>query len=512
VRIHNGVPLLIIGLLLSIHLAAYGKITNSKTSPTPLLKGEVDILTSSCEAAGITLSSEKLPATVVQVRMGSPAFYKGISKDDSVLSAQITNDKILLSLQRSGKTYATDLNVRPQAPQTSHTVASGGVKVNELQASLAVRIDLPSGPPRFQLVAETFSTPDGKSGWLTSPAGRLSDIRTPTYSAGTIFVSEGINTHELVALDAKTGAVRWKFATEEADSGPTRAVIEDDLCAFNTACCTAYVVNAKTGLPLWHERIADSLDTQPAAKNGLLYIAYPNWHHSLPHEPVPGNLAGLLCVDIRTGKHIWDSPLTHLAISAPVIDGNKVYVTCKDANTTCFDALTGQILWTKQTIAGSAPLVVQGALIASDSETRDPASWGYEGPRPAYANGLVIKLNGDIAEASELLSGKLRWRVSLSQFIGSETPPGGQRIFGPSIGVNNAYFTTSSGHILALGLSDGKVNLFYSTGQPFDCQPCLANGFIYVGTADGRLISINVGADANGWTAWGGNAQHNISN
>ncbi len=40
--------------------------------------------------------------------------------------------------------------------------------------------------------------------------------------------------------------------------------------------------------------------------------------------------------------------------------------------------------------------------------------------------------------------------------------------------------------------------------------PALAKGNVYAGTSDGRLICLKTGnKDADGWYAWGGNAQHN---
>jgi len=38
----------------------------------------------------------------------------------------------------------------------------------------------------------------------------------------------------------------------------------------------------------------------------------------------------------------------------------------------------------------------------------------------------------------------------------------------------------------------------------------LAEGWIFAGTSDGRLICIDLqDTDADAWYAWGGNAQHN---
>jgi outer membrane protein assembly factor BamB len=50
----------------------------------------------------------------------------------------------------------------------------------------------------------------------------------------------------------------------------------------------------------------------------------------------------------------------------------------------------------------------------------------------------------------------------------------------------------------------------YATNNPISFQPALAGGNIYIGTANGELICLQANdADADGWTAWGGNAQHN---
>ena len=49
----------------------------------------------------------------------------------------------------------------------------------------------------------------------------------------------------------------------------------------------------------------------------------------------------------------------------------------------------------------------------------------------------------------------------------------------------------------------------YATGKPMAFQPALANGNVYAGTTEGMLICLKTGEkDADGWTAWGGNAAH----
>ncbi len=69
-------------------------------------------------------------------------------------------------------------------------------------------------------------------------------IATPAFWNGMIFEGGGYGSHEFYAFNAQTGALVWQYKT--GDDGPTAAVVEDGLCAFNTESCTVYVLDAKT--------------------------------------------------------------------------------------------------------------------------------------------------------------------------------------------------------------------------------------------------------------------------
>ncbi len=70
----------------------------------------------------------------------------------------------------------------------------------------------------------------------------------------------------------------------------------------------------------------------------------------------------LLCADLRTGEHIWEQPITSDVITAPVVAEGKVYVTCFDGASFCFNADTGELIWQKKGTATSAPLVLKGQI------------------------------------------------------------------------------------------------------------------------------------------------------
>lgn len=279
--------------------------------------------------------------------------------------------------------FAFLLAAAPQAPP-------GAPEPRKIEIDLdkAVAIDLPA--PKEDLAAAAFRTPDGKDGWLVRiPGGR--PIATPAYAEGRIFVGGGYGSHEFYAFDAATGRLAWQMKT--ADDGPTAAVVEDGCVAFNTESCTVVVADAKDGKVIWQEWLGDPLMSQPAIADGRLYIAYPGGQR--PHGPGAGanaapNAGGgpaanlppghrLLCADLKTGRHLWEAPITGDVISAPVLDEGKAYFTCFDGTSFCLDAREGKEVWKRHNAGTSAPIVVQDQVVVT--ERRDRAGRREEGIR-----------------------------------------------------------------------------------------------------------------------------------
>ncbi|MHC4985861.1 MAG: outer membrane protein assembly factor BamB family protein, partial [Planctomycetota bacterium] len=229
----------------------------------------------------------------------------------------------------------------------------------------------------------------------------------PTYSDGRLFVCCGYASHEFYCLDARPGAVIWPITT--SDDGPTAAVVQDGYVVFNTESCTIICVRAFDGGLVWEEWLGDPLMSHPAVQNGKVYMAYPAGQRggnipemAIPEieiPPMPGDepvedtpdgpaptetpaeiepaepvLQGshrLLCADLATGDHIWEQPITSDVITAPVIAEGKVFVTCFDGTSFCFDAETGELVWRKEGTATSAPLILRGQVFQTQRVDQD---------------------------------------------------------------------------------------------------------------------------------------------
>lgn len=459
----------------------------------------------------------------------------------------------------------------------------------DIDLTRAVSAALPRNLPALQALA--FKTADGKDAWAVNiPGGR--PIATPAFDGGLLFVGGGYGSHEFYAFDAATGRLVWQMKT--ADDGPTAAVVEDGLVAFNTESCTLIVVDAKTGKVIWQEWLGDPLMSQPAAWRGRIYIAYPaggrkqqgNPVHRKDPSPVihPGSGSHrLLSADLRTGRHIWEYPIPGDVISAPVIEGGVVYFTCFDGTSFALDAFDGHLLWRKENAGTSAPVVSGKDVFFSKKEARNgklyeglmradkdkgdekekksiaagPAeylaqnkgggvalnaqavaaldssvgfatapstaglsaanrhlgvssvagAWAYQGSRPVMRDGRLLNAQGRYINSVGAGSGAVAWRAQVN---GTGLTGDAQVFSPPALGREYLYLSSSSGHIVSVRQRDGQLGFAYSVKRPLAFQPALANGNIYVGTADGLLICLKTGnSDADGWYAWGGNAQHN---
>lgn len=78
-------------------------------------------------------------------------------------------------------------------------------------------------------------------------------VTPPVIAGGMVFVARP-DAHQLVALDAPTGAVRWRFtANGRIDTAPT---IHRGLCLFGTKSGWAYCLRAEDGRLVWRLRAA----------------------------------------------------------------------------------------------------------------------------------------------------------------------------------------------------------------------------------------------------------------
>ena len=134
-------------------------------------------------------------------------------------------------------------------------------------------------------------------------------------------------------------------------------------------------------------------------------------------------------------------------------------------------------------------------------------AWAYQGSRAAVSKGQILNAQGNYINSVRAADGKQTWQAEV---VGIHAAPGGQVFSPPAVGRDSLYLAGAAGYLVSVRQSDGGVNFSYAMKAPIAFQPALAKGNVYAGTSDGRLICLKTGnKDADGWYAWGGNAQHN---
>jgi outer membrane protein assembly factor BamB len=319
---------------------------------------------------------------------------------------------------------------------------------------------------------------------------------------------------KLYALNAETGAVKWKFATEgerrfEAKGlhglEPKNQTIADNFDVFLSSPVLAqggvyfgsgdgnvYAVNATTGDLRWKFKTGDVVHCSPAYANGLLFFG--SWD------------SYFYAVDAATGKEKWrfhggEDALIHNQVgfqSSPAVVDGVVYTGCRDSQLYALDAATGKEKWRFDNALSwviTSPAVLNGKVFFATSDsslyhTVDAATGkpivrqqgkAYMFSSPAIAGDVVFigVLNG-ILEARDIKTGELLWDFQTDKS------------------------KANKGWVLT---SDQKFNqsfLFYSswreapvvaTERQFDIgaifsSPLIADGVIYFGSTDGFLYAL----------------------
>lgn len=438
-------------------------------------------------------------------------------------------------------------------------------------------------PPMASQAEEFKDHTTGFSGWRL----RLDPARpvpTPAVSNGRLFVGGGFGSYEFYAIDAHTGHTAWHLCTK--DDGPTAAVVADGCAVFNTESCTLEVVAMSTGGVVWERWLGDPLLAQPATMEGRVFMAYPH-----------GGTHRLGCFSLRDGKPLWATRLDHDVITAPVVAEGKVYLSTFDGTVWCIDPETGQVQWTQQLQATSAPWVYKGDVFVSHHEDKSPGSrkpgdpsrteageaivtevapreltsrydsstgrikssweskaavylskssglkrkmayqqmdssvgfgiapdsaklsvaeqlvgegtvsraWRFQGSRPVVVNGILYDTTGDRLEASDARSAEILW--SWQDAVATE---GERRLTPPAVANGRVWAGTWDGRILSWDALTGDVRWAVKVGAPCHWQPVVQDGWVYAGLENGTLIGFSTGDPQDtDWPMWGGGCGHN---
>src|SRR5262249_47200396 len=293
--------------------------------------------------------------------------------------------------------------------------------------------------------------------------------------------------HRILCADLKTGHHLWEQRiTADVISAP---VISGDQVLFTCFDGVSFCLNASTGAVVWKKENAGT--SAPLVADGHVVTTSKEMQDGKAYE-------GLKRLDLKEGKDRDRELLTK---------DKAGYLRAGSGGGGAMDAATVGKLDSSvgfSSAPGAAKLAVANQHIGVSTVA---GAWAYQGARAAYRNGQMMNAQGRYLNSIKASDGKFAWRAEVKGKVIAEDA---QVFSPPALGERNMYLCGAQGHLVAVKQQDGALAFAYALKQPMAFQPALAKGNIYAGTVNGLLICLKTGDnDADGWYAWGGNAQHN---
>ena len=177
----------------------------------------------------------------------------------------------------------------------------------------------------------------------------------------------------IVALDAKTGAARWKTPRQTPArnkfSFSTPLAIEVDGATQIISSASGFVAAyaPQDGRELWRVRYGEgfSIIPRPVYAHGLLYVS------SCFMRPVIYAINPKGATGDATDTHIvWSYAKGAPNTPSPLVVGDELYLVSDGGIATCFDAKTGQVHWSER-LGGdfsASPIAAEGRIYFQNEE------------------------------------------------------------------------------------------------------------------------------------------------
>ncbi len=355
---------------------------------------------------------------------------------------------------------------------------------------------------------------DQKTGvqkWKCKTGGPITS--SPAIADGRVYFN--CNDGHFYALKSDTGVVEWKFKTRGErrfqapglhGASPKGQMMPDpfDIFTSSPALCqgcvyfgsgdgNVYALDAATGAQRWKFATKDVVHASPAIARGTVFIG--SWD------------SYLYALDAATGAEKWrfkagEDPAYHNQVgfqSSPAVVDDTVYVGCRDAHLYALDAATGQKKWAISTLGSwvnTTPAVRDGLVYFATVDSRlfhaadvktgklrftHHAKLGmFSSPALAGGRAYIGANNGRlyaIDAASGQLVGEFQTESSKTNLLKTLNPDGS---------INRAGFRPQFydfQDMYAIWVLQFSVGAIVSS-------PTVAGGVVFVGSTDGNLYAI----------------------
>jgi outer membrane protein assembly factor BamB len=140
---------------------------------------------------------------------------------------------------------------------------------------------------------------------------------SPAIVNGTLYI--GCWDGALYALNAKTGQLAWKFMTGTDPTHfmqgiPGSPSVADGIVVFGSRDNNIYALDANSGKELWHQGNNSSwIISSPAIQNGVVYLT-------------TSDTMQFRAIELKTGRSLFDLPYKAYSFSSPAVTAGHAYL------------------------------------------------------------------------------------------------------------------------------------------------------------------------------------------
>jgi outer membrane protein assembly factor BamB len=372
------------------------------------------------------------------------------------------------------------------APESQEAVATGTPATSQVPGAGASRIDATgSAPPlAFSSRADNwwrFKHDNSNAGTTTGPA--------PNYAY--LLWETNLGANPFVSSPAIVDGVAYIGSSRTTGNGYVHAF------------------NVSTGLQQWRYSFTGDNGTlsSPAVTADKVIVGFGDGR---------GN-GGTVALNRANGQEAWRRPSPINCASSAAVNGNNVYIGCRDGKLYALNLANGNLVWEANPQSGidSSPSVAYGRVYVTNCPSPQPncqsrvfayyesngtkawefsANGGHISSGGAVSNGRVIF---GTARSMEVISlnatqGTLAWRRNITGPIDMTPSVHGGKVF---VGTNNG----TASRMWALNESNGATVWSYPVLGNLFSSPAVASGKVIFGTSEPSMLALTESGGTHAW-------------
>lgn len=286
-------------------------------------------------------------------------------------------------------------------------------------------------------------------------------------------------------------SIAWSIRLgSSVDSSP--AVVGDRVYV-GTADGDVVCVQASDGTELWRSQTDGAVISSPAVSDDRVFVGSVD--------------RCLYAFDAADGEMLWRVRTWAPVVASPLVSGGRVYIGSMDGTFRCVGAESGERVWQREGAAVSAGAAgdgdgqviygdESGTVYACDESTAEETwSQSFEGKIIATPVVFGDRVIVGVMTPSRLKPPKVPFVICMNrqngEIIWQETDDT-SLLHTPVCDSDRVYYAgvsgyTSSTHMYAARLSDGRELWKKGLGGVADCSPALAGNMLIFGNHDGRV-------------------------